>query len=75
VITAFPDAAFIADGVAISLVRPATPAQRSRDKVEASHTVRLSVTPRWLTLLRGADLRAQTRPDSAPASARVSQLV
>lgn len=73
--TAVPDAAFIADGVAIGLVRPATPAQRRRDKVEASHAVRLSVTPRWLTLLRAADLRGQTRPDSAPASARVSQLV
>jgi hypothetical protein len=75
VITALPDAAFIADGVAIGLVRPATPAQRSRDKVEASNTVRLSVTPKWLTLLRGADLPVSTRTDSAPASARLSQLV
>lgn len=73
--TAVPDAAFIADGVAIGLVRPATPAQRRRDKVEASHAVRLSVTPRWLTLLRAADLRGQTRPGAAPASAHLGQLV
>jgi hypothetical protein len=75
VITAVPDAAFIADGVAIGLVRPAIPAQRNRNTKDASHAVRLSVTPRWLTLLRAADLQGQQRPESAPASARLSQLV
>ena len=74
-ITAVPDAAFIADGVAISLVRPAAPVQRSRNRVDASHTVRLSVTPRWLTMLRAGDLRGQSRSDAGLASARLSQLV
>jgi hypothetical protein len=75
VITAVPDAAFIADGVAICLVRPAARVQRSRNRVDASHTVRLSVTPRWLTMLRAADLRGESRPDAGLASARLSQLV
>jgi hypothetical protein len=75
VIFAVPDAAFIADGVAMSLVRPATPAQRKRDKVDPSSSVKLSVTPRWLTLLRAADLQGQPGPAQARSSARVGQLV